>query len=107
MQLTIDETNRRRSKQIEFNKKHNITPKQIVKKQSEVLTEILPANKPKVYKPHDAESKSVAEEVFKYMSQKDLESLMKAAKKNMEQAAKELDFMNAARYRDEMLSIEN
>ncbi|HOG19136.1 MAG TPA: excinuclease ABC subunit UvrB [Salinivirgaceae bacterium] len=106
MQLTIDETNRRRSKQIEFNKKHNITPKQIVKKQSEVLTEILPANKPKVYKPHDTESKSVAEEIFKYMSQKDLESLMKAAKKNMEQAAKDLDFLNAARYRDEMLSIE-
>lgn len=106
MQLTIDETNRRRSKQIEFNLKHNITPKQIVKKQSEVLTEILPANKPKVYKPHDTESKSVAEEVFKYMSQKDLESLMKAAKKNMEQAAKDLDFLNAARYRDEMLSIE-
>ncbi len=106
MQLTIDETNRRRAKQIDFNLKNNITPKQIVKKQSEILTEILPTNKPKSYKTNETDIKSVAEEVYKYMSLNDLKSLLKSAIKNMEKAAKELDFLNAARYRDEMLDIE-
>jgi excinuclease ABC subunit B len=107
MQLTIDETDRRRQKQIEFNLKNSITPKQIFKKQSEILTEILPNNKPKNYKSQEAIAHSAAEEVYQYMSAKDLASLHEMAKQNMEKAAKDLDFMNAARYRDEMLIIEN
>lgn len=106
MQLTIDETNRRRAKQIDFNVKNNIIPHPIAKKQSETLTNILPNKKSKVYKSREVESLSVAEEVYRYMTKNDLKSLLANARQQMEMAAKELDFINAARYRDEMLAIE-
>jgi len=106
MQLTIDETNRRRQKQLEYNKKHNIIPSQVQKSKRELITDILSSKKHKIYKQTEPEILSVAEEVYKYMSKKDLISLHIQTKENMEKAAKELDFINAARFRDEMLTVE-
>ncbi len=106
MQSTIDETNRRRAKQIEYNLKHNITPKQIVKKHPSEIQDILPSGKIKKYKTPDVTPLSAAEEVYKYMSKKDLEGLYQMAKSKMEEAAKNLNFLEAARYRDDMLGIE-
>ncbi|HON19417.1 MAG TPA: excinuclease ABC subunit UvrB [Salinivirgaceae bacterium] len=106
MQATIDETNRRRAKQIEYNLRNNITPRQIIKKQPDELSEILPAGKSKKYKSEISSPLSAAEEIYRYMSKKDLEDLHRIAKENMEKAAQELDFLNAARFRDEMLGLE-
>ncbi|MDD4746770.1 MAG: excinuclease ABC subunit UvrB [Salinivirgaceae bacterium] len=106
MQQTMDETNRRRQKQVEFNLKNNITPTQIVKKSAEEISKLLPNNKTKSYKSKAPEINNAAEEVYRYMSVKDLNELLAMSKQNMEKAAKELDFINAAQYRDEMLSIE-
>ena len=112
MQRTIDETNRRRAKQLEYNKKHGITPKQIVKALGSIMgdrtsnesrTEY--GKKPRPY----AESETTtiaAEPVVKYMTRKDLEKTIAQTKRNMQKAAKELDFMEAARLRDEMYALE-
>lgn len=106
MQATIDETNRRRQKQLDFNEKNNITPAQIQKSKRELITDMLSGSRPKPYRQEESETYTAAEEIYKYMSKKDLIVLREQSKKNMEKASKELDFINAARFRDEMLAIE-
>jgi len=102
MQQTIDETNRRRDKQLKYNEKMGITPAQIVKKN---VTIFGGANKKSVVPKAYIENESLdiaADPVVKYMNKEALEKAIEKSKKNMEKAASELDFVSAARYRDEM-----
>jgi excinuclease ABC subunit B len=112
MQRTIDETNRRREKQLAYNEQNGITPRQIVKALGSIMgdrtsPEILHKNgkAPRVY----VESETVtiaAEPVVKYMTRAALEKTIAQTKHNMQKAAKKLDFIEAARLRDEMYALE-
>lgn len=113
MRLTIDETERRRKKQLEYNKEHNITPRQIVRSTGSALISNKEEKKEDFAKPVavDAyiEPKDVgiaADPVVKYMGREELEAAAERAKAAMQKAAKVLDFVNAARYRDEYLELE-
>ncbi len=108
MKLTIDETDRKREKQIAYNTKHGLVPTQINKSTDAVLSG---------HKARDARFNShsytepenisiAADPVVQYMNKDQLKKTLQATKKQMETAAKELDFMEAARLRDEMYAIE-
>lgn len=104
MQETIDATNYRREKQLNYNKQHGITPTPIVKKRGAVIPGQT-AVAPSAYV--EPESVDVAADpVVALMSPKALEKAIDKAKRNMEAAAKELDFMAAAFYRDEMFRLQ-
>ncbi len=100
MQLTIDETNRRRQKQIEYNTAHNITPTQIKKSIENTLTN----NTVNSYK-YNSETSLAAEEDIAYLSKSEITQKIKEKRKEMEAAAKSLDFMEAARLRDEIKAL--
>jgi excinuclease ABC subunit B len=109
MQKTMDETERRRAKQIEYNLKHNITPTTITKSKEQVFaqTSVLDIkgydeNNIVVALTEDHESSKVAEEQSDYVTIPQMEKHMQKLKKSMEKAAKDLDFMEAARLRDLM-----
>ncbi len=110
MQRVIDETNRRRTKQQDYNETHHITPKTVTKtaeeiiKQSSIL-EIKEEAQPQPYVENDSLSLA-ADPVVQYMSKPQLEQSIKQTRKQMEKAAKELDFIEAARLRDEMYALE-
>ena len=109
MQKTIDETNRRREKQIAFNIEHGITPTTIIKSAKEVFaqTSVLdikgydPAN-PYAIAPDEDMITVAAEEQAEYKTIPQMEKALNRIKKEMERAARDLDFMEAARLRDEM-----
>lgn len=105
MQKTIDETNRRRSKQIEYNDKHGITPATIFKSKEDILAQksILDI-KGKTSKAYiEPEGSSIAADpVVSYLNRDQLSSLIQATEHKMKKAAKELDFISAAQYRDEL-----
>lgn len=102
MQATIDETNRRRAKQMKYNMEMGIEPAQIVKKKGSILAGLSKQGiRVKAYV--EPETPDIAADpVIKYMSREALEKAIEKAKKNMEKAASELNFIEAARYRDEM-----
>ena len=101
MRRTIDETNRRRTKQIAFNKKFNITPESIIK--SAYKTSILDIRGPVPKAYIENEQPSVASDpVIQYLSRDQLEKLVLETEKKMKDAAKELDFISAAQFRDEL-----
>jgi excinuclease ABC subunit B len=105
MQVAIDETNRRRSKQMAYNEEHGITPKTVLKSKEAIMFSTRVADSRKAMKKAYAgpEDQSIAADpVVSYMNQEDLEKLMSKTQKNMEKAARELDFMEAARLRDEL-----
>ncbi len=104
MQKTIDETDRRRLKQIKYNTKNNITPTQIIKAQREGIGQKKKAE-PQDYS-IDTEMRIAADPVIKYMDAKALLKVIKNTKKQMEAAASKLDFVEAARFRDEMYALE-
>lgn len=98
MQKTIDETEYRREKQMAYNKKHNITPKPLVKKFDNSLIR----KKLDIY-PDEAKPELKAAEIEEqYLSKPQIEKTIKEKRKSMETAAKELDFMQAAQLRDEI-----
>jgi excinuclease ABC subunit B len=101
MKATMSETERRRNKQIEYNELHGITPRQIKK------DHISTAPKKFYAEPMDGPMAMAADPVNQYLSKDQLQHLLQTTKKQMESAAKELDFMNAARLRDEMFQIQN
>ena len=99
MKRTIDETNRRREKQQEYNRVNNIVPTQVLKKERNVMDRAPGAAD------YTRETQSVnilQDPAVKQMDKGDLQKAFAAAKKAMEKAAAELDFINAAKYRDEM-----
>lgn len=107
MRVAIDETNRRRSIQMEYNEKNGIIPISVKKDTEAVLrqTGVADKKKPKKYYMEDEQS-IAADPVVSYMSLEELNKLSGETKRKMEKAAKDLDFMEAARLRDEMLDID-
>ncbi len=113
MQRTIDETNRRREKQIAYNAAHNITPKTITKTKQQVFaqTSVLdikgydPKN-PYAVAPTEDLVTIAAEEQEEYKTIPQMEKAIAKIKKEMEKAARDLDFMEAARLRDNMFSMQ-
>jgi excinuclease ABC subunit B len=97
MQLTIDETNRRREKQITYNTAHNITPTQINKKIDDALTKKAVSS----YQYNNALQKA-AEQDLEYLPKSEIEKRIREKRKEMEVAAKALDFIVAAQLRDEI-----
>jgi excinuclease ABC subunit B len=106
MKITIDETNRRREKQLKYNEENGITPQQIQKAHKSILGDGIgkkPLVKPYYTEPEKADI--AADPVVQFMSVDALEKAIQQSKKSMETAAKALDFIEAARFRDEMLSF--
>ncbi len=103
MQKTIDETNRRRAKHMAYNEAHGIVPKTIVKAIDNSLAEVT-GRKGFSYAQDERPAAQVAEQVV-YKTKKELEKAILEAKKNMEKAVKEMDFIAAAAYRDEMIRL--
>ncbi len=104
MQLTINETNRRRAKQQAYNHKHGITPTQIVKSTKSIMEQTSVAGS-KIY--IEQENASIAADpIVQYMSKDQLQKAIHKSQKNMEGAVKELDFIEAARLRDEIKQMQ-
>ncbi len=108
MKLAIDETNRRRSIQMEYNEKHGITPVSLKKNKEEILRQTGVADKKKGAKKYyiEEEQSLAADPVVSYMSKEQLTKLANETRRKMEKAAKDLDFMDAARLRDELQEVE-
>ena len=112
MQRTIDETNRRREKQIAYNIEHNITPRTVKKSKEQVFaqTSVLDIKGFDPKNPHalgaeDAPVTLAAEEQVEYVTIPQMEKGIAKIRKEMEKAARDLDFMEAARLRDEMFAM--
>ena len=112
MQRTIDETSRRREKQIAYNIKHGIKPKTVIKSIEQIMkqTSVLDIkgydpNKPYAL-PTDGNVNAAAEEQETYKTIPQLEKAVNQTKKQMEKAARDLDFIEAARLRDEMFRMQ-
>lgn len=102
MQKTIDQTEYRRSKQIEYNTKHNITPQALKKAHNSALS----GKKEKPYEVIETPTLQAAEEAAENYNTSDLKKRMTLVRKSMEKAAKDLDFMGAARFRDELKMLQ-
>lgn len=112
MQRTIDETNRRREKQVAFNIEHNITPRTVIKSKEQVFaqTSVLDIKGFDPKNPHALGAEEgpltlAAEEQVEYGTIPQLEKGIAKIKKEMEKAARDLDFMEAAKLRDEMFAM--
>lgn len=101
MQKTIDETNYRRDKQMAYNKKHKLTPTALNKSLDSALAKNSVATHAQ-----ELEARKVAEEVNRYLTKPEIEKKIREVRKAMEQAAKSLDFIEAAKYRDEIKSLQ-
>jgi excinuclease ABC subunit B len=114
MRKTIDETDRRRKKQIQYNFEHGLSPRQIIKSKdsmSAVLAQTRGSGEKKKAVSAYAEETDVnlniaAEPVYQYMTPEQLDKAIQKTKRAMESAAKEMDFIEAARLRDEMFALE-
>jgi excinuclease ABC subunit B len=112
MQRTIDETNRRREKQIKYNELHGITPKTILKTKEQILLQTSVADSIErdtaniIPYQEELRQAMAADPVVEYMSIKQLEKSIENTKSSMLKAAKEMNFQEAARLRDEMYALQ-
>ena len=107
MRLTMDETARRREKQLAYNEKHGITPKQVIKNSVSLVAEKQQPVTGEPYAYVEPEPGLVADPVVQYMNRKQLEKAIERTKKQMMEAAKKLDFIEAAQFRDELVKLED
>ena len=108
MQRTIDETLRRRKKQIEYNTLHKIKPTPITKSKEDIIHQTSVVDFSKESKPYikDEKFSIAADPIVQYMGKEGLKKSIAKTKREMEKAAKALDFMEAARLRDELMELE-
>jgi excinuclease ABC subunit B len=114
MQRTIDETNRRREKQIAYNLAHGITPTTVTKSKEQIFaqTSVLdvkgydPSNPYALQRDEELVQHTAAEEQENYKTIPQVEKAIAKTKKEMEKAARDLDFIEAARLRDEMFRLQ-
>jgi excinuclease ABC subunit B len=106
MQKTIDETNRRRDKQMAYNEAHGIVPATVRKSREEILkqTSVADAKRSDVIQPYEPEERMglAADPVVQYMDKNTLDKAIARTEKDMLRAAKEMEYMEAARLRDEL-----
>jgi len=110
MRSTIDETQRRRSIQIEYNTQHGITPRTVTKTKDQIMAtrsilDIRGGSEPVKYYIEQEELSLAAEPVVAYATRSQLEKMVTEAENKMKKAAKDLDFITAAQHRDEMLAL--
>jgi excinuclease ABC subunit B len=112
MQRAIDETERRREKQLRYNAEHGITPQTIAKTKAEILQQAAVLHvkqeyvSPDVFDEIEEKTSVAADPVVQYMNKEQLEKLIRTTRKEMEKAAKEMHFLEAARLRDEMFALQ-
>lgn len=109
MQKTIDETNRRRGIQEAYNKEHGLVPTPLKKSKDAIMKSTAVADREEATEKKyeiSGEIALAADPVLNYMSEKDIRTAIEGLKKQMEKAAKDLDFMEAARLRDEMYAYQ-
>lgn len=109
MQQAMDETSRRRATQIAYNELHGITPITVNKSHDEIMgqTKVADSNKfSKQYIEPEGEPSLAADPVVAMLSKPELTKMIDRAKRDMDKAAKDLDFVDAARYRDEMFALQ-
>ena len=112
MQLTIDETLRRRTKQIRYNEEHGITPKQIVRNltfsalQRDDRADVKALKRASVITEVTHEGMMVADPIVERMTRQQLEKSIAETTRLMKEAAKSLDFLQAAQYRDEIIRLQ-
>ena len=104
MQETLESTNHRREKQLAYNEKHGITPQQIVKAKKSIIDQ----SRPEVHEVYSGPEtvEIAADPVVQYMSKESLEKSIEKTKKLMQKAAKDMDFLQAAQYQDEMYKLQ-
>jgi excinuclease ABC subunit B len=109
MQLAMEETNRRRQIQMDYNKKHGITPKTVLKSKEAILGQTKVADSKKSTRNYYVESEEAtlaADPVVAYLSKDELLKMADRTRKAMEKAAKDLEFVEAAKLRDEYMAIQ-
>jgi len=106
MQKTIDETNRRREKQLFYNEEMGITPRQIVKATKSIMGGITGKKAGKKFYAGPQIKDIAADPIVKYMNEEALKKAIEKTRKNMEKAAEELNFNEAAKCRDEMYELQ-
>jgi len=111
MRITMDETNRRRDKQIAYNLEHGITPTTVGKSRESIMEQTsvmdFAGGVAKAYVESEMLASLAADPIVQYMSKADLQKAIDKTKKEMNTAAKDMDFLQAAKLRDEMFALEN
>jgi len=110
MQVTIDETDRRREKQIKYNEAHGITPKTVGKSKEGIIEQTsvvdFKGGVQRAYVEENTPATLAADPIVQYMTKAELKKSIENTKKDMLAAAKDMDFLLAARLRDEMFALE-